>query len=95
MPVQASAVPCERVFSSSKETDVLRRSKTSPLTMEVLQVLKYLYRSERIPFTARFLATEADLDEEGVEPGQINNLLTESVEEIASFFDTPSVYRED
>ncbi|EKM51015.1 uncharacterized protein PHACADRAFT_103934, partial [Phanerochaete carnosa HHB-10118-sp] len=50
LPVQASAVPCERVFSSSKEMDTLRRINLSPEVMGGLQILKHLYlrqRSER------------------------------------------------
>jgi hypothetical protein len=31
--VQASAVPCERVFSSGKETDALHRRNLSPIVM--------------------------------------------------------------
>ena len=34
LPVQASAVSCERVFSSSKETCAMRRSCLSPVLME-------------------------------------------------------------
>ncbi|KII82962.1 hypothetical protein PLICRDRAFT_120018 [Plicaturopsis crispa FD-325 SS-3] len=41
MPVQASAVPCERVFSSSKATDTDQRNSLSPVMMEMLQILKY------------------------------------------------------
>ncbi len=37
----ASAVASERVFSSSKETDRLRRSRLSGAMMEVLQVVKF------------------------------------------------------
>ncbi|KAG5633628.1 hypothetical protein H0H81_006433, partial [Sphagnurus paluster] len=37
LPVQASSVPSERVFSSAKETDTLRRSSLSPEMMEMLQ----------------------------------------------------------
>ena len=44
LPIQASAVPCERVFSSSKETCTARRSRTTPELMEALQVLKYHFR---------------------------------------------------
>ncbi|KII82957.1 hypothetical protein PLICRDRAFT_74446, partial [Plicaturopsis crispa FD-325 SS-3] len=46
LPVQASAVPCERVFSSSAETDTCRRSNLSPKRMEMLQILKYAYRHD-------------------------------------------------
>ncbi|KAI0271851.1 hypothetical protein BGY98DRAFT_900153, partial [Russula aff. rugulosa BPL654] len=50
LPVQASAVSCERVFSSSKETCVL----------EVLQVLKHLHKEEHIDFTSYWIANECD-----------------------------------
>ncbi|KAJ7835665.1 hypothetical protein B0H14DRAFT_2187595, partial [Mycena olivaceomarginata] len=61
LPAQASAVPCERVFSSSKETDALRRSSLSPTVMEMLQILKFIYRKGRISFTEGWVATEEEL----------------------------------
>ena len=64
MPAQASAVPCECVFSSSKETDTLRRTNLSPDLMERLQILKHLYlqhRGERLDFSRGRLASEGDL----------------------------------
>jgi hypothetical protein len=47
LPIQGSAVPCERVFSSSKETMTPRRSRISPELMEALQILKFTARSGR------------------------------------------------
>jgi hypothetical protein len=44
LPIQASSVPCERVFSSGKETTTPRRSRISPDLMEALQVLKFSVR---------------------------------------------------
>lgn len=41
LPIQGSAVPCERVFSSAKETTTPRRNRISPELMEALQVLKF------------------------------------------------------
>jgi hAT family C-terminal dimerisation region len=41
LPIQASSVPCERVFSSSKETITARRNALSPRLVEALQLLKY------------------------------------------------------
>ena len=41
LPVQASAVPSERVFSSSAQTDTARRNRINPLLMEALQMLKF------------------------------------------------------
>ncbi|KAF8167058.1 hypothetical protein K438DRAFT_1502468, partial [Mycena galopus ATCC 62051] len=58
-------VPCERVFSSSKETCTLRRSRLSPQLLEVLQFLKYIFKQARLDFTAGFLAKEHDYTIEG------------------------------
>jgi hypothetical protein len=44
LPIQASAVPCERVFSSGKLTVTPRRSRISGELMEALQVLKFSIR---------------------------------------------------
>lgn len=41
IPIQGSAVPCERVFSSAKETMQARRNKLGADTMEALQMLKF------------------------------------------------------
>jgi len=45
LPIQASAVPCERVFSSAKETMAPRRSRIAPNLMEALQLLKFTLRN--------------------------------------------------
>ncbi|KZT04770.1 uncharacterized protein LAESUDRAFT_620736, partial [Laetiporus sulphureus 93-53] len=44
LPIQASAVPCERIFSSAKETKAARRNRIKPQLMEALQVLKFSAR---------------------------------------------------
>ncbi|EPQ57670.1 hypothetical protein GLOTRDRAFT_28775, partial [Gloeophyllum trabeum ATCC 11539] len=61
LPVQASAVPCERVFSSSAETDTPRRNKLSCLIFEVLQILKFVYHQDRLSFTDGWIAKECEL----------------------------------
>lgn len=65
LPAQASAVSCERVFSSSKETDSLHRNQLSPEVMEALQILKYIYKQARLNFTSDLVAEEADYTIEG------------------------------
>jgi hypothetical protein len=47
LPIQASSVPCERVFSSSKETITARRNSLSPGLVEALQLLKYSSKQGR------------------------------------------------
>jgi hAT family C-terminal dimerisation region len=60
LPIQASSVPCERVFSSSKETTTDRRSKLGPRMMEALQLLKFTSKQGNgLNFTSGF-----DRDEE-------------------------------
>ncbi|KZT24735.1 hypothetical protein NEOLEDRAFT_1033018, partial [Neolentinus lepideus HHB14362 ss-1] len=41
LPIQASAVPCEWVFSSSKETTIAHWNCLSTEMMEALQILKF------------------------------------------------------
>jgi hypothetical protein len=52
IPIQASSVPCERVFSSGKETMASRRRRISPKLMEELQILKFsIRRANPLNFT--------------------------------------------
>lgn len=50
LPIQATSVPCERVFSSAKETDTAKRNRISPTLMEALQLLKFSLKKERLNF---------------------------------------------
>ena len=53
LPIQSTSVPSERVFSSAKETDALRRNRLSPDAMEALQMLKFSIRNGRgLSFTS-------------------------------------------
>lgn len=45
LAIQGSAVPCERVFSSAKETMTERHNCIHPDLMEMLQMLKFAMRS--------------------------------------------------
>jgi len=47
LPIQASSVPCERVFSSSKETITAQRNSLSPRLVEALQLLKFTSKQGR------------------------------------------------
>ena len=52
LPIQASAVPCERIFSSSAEADTKKRNRIKPELMEALQILKFSLKKARLDFTA-------------------------------------------
>jgi hypothetical protein len=51
IPIQASSVPCERVFSSGKQTMSPRRGRISAQLMEALQILKFSIRKENLKFS--------------------------------------------
>lgn len=44
LPIQASSVPCERLFSSAKEITTDKRSRLGPVRFEQLQMLKHHWR---------------------------------------------------
>ena len=48
LSAQASSVPSECISSSSKETCTLRRNCISPTMLEALQILKFIYKQERL-----------------------------------------------
>ena len=51
----------ERIFSSSKETDSLRRANMSSWKMEEFQFLKFDYRSDCLTFTEHLINMEREL----------------------------------
>jgi hypothetical protein len=61
LPIQASSVPCERVFSSAKETDTLKRNRIHPVLMEALQTLKFSLKKDRFDFTGGWQTTLSDM----------------------------------
>lgn len=44
LPCQASSVPCERLFSASKQTAIDRRASLGAKRFEELQVMKFAWR---------------------------------------------------
>jgi hypothetical protein len=81
LPIQASAVPCERVFSSAKETITPRRNRITPELMEALQILKYSLRhKESLNFTAGLRE-----EEEAIELERLNDTLNETSENLREF----------
>jgi hypothetical protein len=63
LPIPGSAVPCERIFSSSGETDTKKRNRIKPVLMEALQMLKFFYKKSRLDFSVDLLLRECDLEE--------------------------------
>ncbi|EIW74484.1 hypothetical protein CONPUDRAFT_36856, partial [Coniophora puteana RWD-64-598 SS2] len=50
MPIQASSVPSERVFSSAAETNTKKRNRLSSTMLEITQILKFGLKKERLSF---------------------------------------------
>ena len=63
LPIMASSVPCERVFSSSGETDTKKRNRMGAVLMEALQIAKYLLKEERLDFMEGWITSEGAMTE--------------------------------
>lgn len=50
IPIQATSVPCERLFSASKQDADQLRASIGPLRFEQVQVLKYRWRANAVDF---------------------------------------------
>jgi hypothetical protein len=77
LPIQASSVPCERVFSSSAETDTKRRNRIGPPLMEALQMLKFYLKKDRFSFTAAWITEEEQMVDDRPDGDLLANLLDE------------------
>ena len=75
LPIQASSVPCECVFSSSAETDTKRRNCINPLLMEALQMLKFHLKKERLNFTKGWMTVEKEMLEDEPDEDPLQKLL--------------------
>ena len=62
LPSQASSVPCERLFSASKQTAVDRRACLHSDKFEYLQVLKSAWQKDITDFAALNDEVEDDVD---------------------------------
>jgi len=58
IPIQASSVLSERIFSSSGETDTAKRNRMNPILMEALQMLKFGLKQDHLNFTGGWITDE-------------------------------------
>jgi hAT family C-terminal dimerisation region len=77
LPIQATSVPCERVFSSAKDTDTVKRNQISPVLMEALQMLKYSLKKERLNFMEGWQTSEAVMSGVPVSTGDLSSLFVD------------------
>ena len=77
LPIQAMSVPCERVFSSAKETDTAKCNCISPVLMEAIQLLKFMLKKQRLDFVKGWVAPEEDTKEESKRDCDLGVLFTD------------------
>ena len=63
MPVQASAVPCECLFSAAKLIATDHHARLSPAVFEELQILKFAWRDKLINWAALNTEEVEDVEE--------------------------------
>jgi hypothetical protein len=61
LPAQASSVPCERVFSSSKQTTTQQRNSLDPSLVEKLQIMKFGLKADSLDFSADWIRRAEDM----------------------------------
>jgi hypothetical protein len=79
LPVQATSVPCERVFSSSKDTDTAKHNRINSVLMEALQMLKHSLKKERLNFMDGWRTSEAAMSETS-KAGNLSSLFVDDPE---------------
>jgi len=81
LPIQALAVPCKRVFSSSAETDTKRQNRISPLLMESLQMLKFNLKKDRLDFMAGWTTQEKQMTDDDPEDDPLHTFLESDLQD--------------
>lgn len=81
LPIQASAVPCERIFSSSAETITKKRNRIGPTLMEALQMLKFFLKKERLDFMKGWAVSQQEMLQDEDEEDILATLLTAATSE--------------
>ena len=61
LSIQVSSIPCEQIFSSSAEINTKKRNKIGSLLMEMLQMLKFHFKKERLNFTNTWITSEGQM----------------------------------
>jgi len=61
LPIQATSVPGEHVFSLTAETDTKRGNWISPFLMEALQMLKFHLKKKHLNFMEGWVIPESEM----------------------------------
>ena len=91
LPIQASAVPCERVFSSSAKTDTKKWNRISPALMEALQVLKFSLKKDRLISSTFDIREYLSTDDGPSSTGSLMEMLKLKPDQLKAFLDAASL----
>ena len=91
LPIQASAVPCERVFSSSAETDMKKQDRISPALMEALQILKFSLKKDHLISSTFDIREYLSTDDGPSSAGSLMEMLKLKPNQLKAFLDTASL----
>jgi hypothetical protein len=61
LPVQASSVPCEQVFPSSKQTTTQQCNSLDPSLVEKLQIMKFRLKVDSLDFSSDWVQRVEDM----------------------------------
>jgi hypothetical protein len=91
LPIQASAIPCERIFSSSAETDTKQRNRIHALLMESLQMLKFNLKKGHLNFTEAWMTKPDEMVDNDLNVDLLASLLDgelqDGLDHITQFID--------
>ena len=89
LPIQASAVPCEHVFSSSLETMTKCCNRISPILMEALQMTKYFVNKRELDFTKGWVMSQKDMQQDIEDEDRLASIIDShlSKEEVVQMID--------
>ena len=71
IPIQASSVPCEQIFSSASKTDMKQHNRINSNLFKALRILKFSYKCEWLDFSGGLLVIEEEML---VEPPPVSNI---------------------
>lgn len=78
LPIQATSVPYEHVFSSAKEMDTAKRNHMSPMLMEALQMLKFVLKKQHLNFIDRWAVPEEAMKRVLISDGDLTALFVDN-----------------
>ena len=71
IPIQASSVPCEHVFSSASKTNMKQHNRINSDLFEALQILKFSYKCKWLDFSGGLMVVEEEML---IEPPPVSNI---------------------